>query len=162
MNATEQFAAWLNSAHAMEVNLAKVLENHASDAKHQPEIQQRITQHLEETRRHAKRVEECLNLLGEKVSTTKSIIGNITGMVQGMSTGVFRDELIKNFLSDYAAEHFEIASYRSLVAAAQELGQPAIAVICEEILMEEEAMAEWIEQRIPEVTRMMLHHEAHA
>ena len=162
MSPTEQFAAWLNSAHAMEVSLAQVLENHAKDAKEFPEIQQRIQQHLEETRRHAKRVEDCLNLMDEKVSTTKSIVGNVTGMVQGMSTGMFRDELVKNFLSDYAAEHFEIASYRSLVTAAQDLNRPEIAVICEEILMEEESMAEWIETKIPDVTRMMLQQNAHA
>ena len=162
MSPTEQFTAWLNSAHAMEVSLAQVLENHAKDAKEFPEIQQRIQQHLEETRRHAKRVEDCLNLLDEKVSTTKSIVGNVTGMVQGMSTGMFRDELVKNFLSDYAAEHFEIASYRSLVTAAQDLNRPEIAVICEEILMEEESMAEWIETKIPDVTRMMLQQNAHA
>ena len=146
----------------MEVSLAQVLENHAKDAKEFPEIQQRIQQHLEETRRHAKRVEDCLNLLDEKVSTTKSIVGNVTGMVQGMSTGMFRDELVKNFLSDYAAEHFEIASYRSLVTAAQDLNRPEIAVICEEILMEEESMADWIETKIPDVTRMMLQQNAHA
>ena len=162
MSPTEQFTAWLNSAHAMEVSLAQVLENHAKDAKEFPEIQQRIQQHLEETRRHAKRVEDCLNLLDEKVSTTKSIVGNVTGMVQGMSTGMFRDELVKNFLSDYAAEHFEIASYRSLVTAAQDLNRPEIAVICEEILMEEESMADWIETKIPDVTRMMLQQIAHA
>ena len=157
MTANEQFITWLNSAHSMEISLAKVLENHASDAKDHPEIRQRIEQHLNETRRHARRVEDCLLLLGEKPSTTKSLIGNITGMVQGASTGMFRDEIVKNFLSDYGAEHFEIACYRSLIAAAEDLGKPEIVVICEEILMEEESMAQWIEEKIPEVTRMMLH-----
>ena len=70
---------------------------------------------------------------------------------------MFRDEIVKNFLSDYGAEYFEIGCYRSLVAAAEDLGKPEIAVICEEILMEEESMAQWIEDKIPEVTRLMLH-----
>ena len=162
MTANEQFVAWLNSAHSMEVSLVKVLENHAKDAKDYPEIQQRIEQHVDATKRHAKRVEDCLQLLGEKPSATKSIIGNITGMVQGASTGMFKDELVKNFLSDYGAEHFEIACYRSLIAAAEDLGRPEITVICEEILMEEEAMAEWIEDKIPEVTRLLLHQQTNA
>lgn len=162
MTANEQFVAWLNSAHAMEVSLAKVLENHANDASEHPEIQQRIEQHVDATKRHAKRVEDCLQLLGEKPSSTKSIIGNITGMVQGASTGMFKDELVKNFLNDYGAEHFEIACYRSLIAAAEDLGLPEITVICEEILMEEEAMADWIEEKIPEVTRLMLHQQTNA
>ena len=162
MTATEQFVTWLNSAHAMEISLAKVLENHAKDASDHPEIQQRILQHVDATKRHARRVEDCLQLLGETPSSTKSIIGSITGFVQGTSTGLFKDELVKNFLSDYGAEHFEIACYRSLIAAAEDLGRPEITVICEEILMEEEAMFEWIEDKIPEVTRLLLLQQTNA
>ena len=65
-------------------------------------------------------------------------------------------ELVKNFLADYASEHFEIACYRSLITAADECDQSDIADICTEIMGEEEAMAEWIEEQIPEVTRMIL------
>ena len=157
MNQTEQLTTWLNSAYSMEQSLAKVLENHANDAKDHPEMHERIQRHLEETRAHADRVEDCLELLDEKPSTLKSAMGNIMGMVQGASTGLFRDELVKNALADYAAEHFEIACYRSLIAAADEIGHAEISSICSEILRDEEAMAAWLEQQIPEVTRMVLH-----
>lgn len=146
----------------MEQNLIRVLENHAKDAKDHPEMSQRLEEHLEETERHAERVEECLAILGEKPGKMKSAMGNVMGMVQGASTGMFRDELVKNCLSDYAAEHFEIACYRSLIAAAEIEQQPEIARICSEILREEEAMAQWFEEQIPEVTRMMLEQSAHA
>jgi ferritin-like metal-binding protein YciE len=161
MSPNDQLITWLNSAYAMEQSLAKVLENHVKDAKDFPEIHARDEQHLEETRRHAERVKECLEILGEKPSTMKSAMGNVMGMVQGASTGVFRDEIMKNFLADYASEHFEIACYQSLVTAAEELDQPEIARICDEILAEEQAMAEWIEERIPEMTRMTLQGVAH-
>ena len=151
-----QLITWLNSAYSMEHNLAKVLENHAKDAKDHPDVRQRDEQHLTETRRHADRVKECLELLGEKPSAIKSAMGSITGMMQGVSSGMFKDEIVKNFLSDYAAEHFEIACYRSLITAAEELGHPRIAEICREILRDEEAMAKWIEDNLPRVTRMFL------
>jgi ferritin-like metal-binding protein YciE len=157
----EQLITWLNSAYSMEQALAQVLENHAKDAKDVPWVQQRDEQHLVETRRHADRVRECLELLGTKPSAMKSMIGNVTGMFQGASTGMYRDEIVKNFLADYAAEHFEIASYKSLIAAAESLGHTQIAMICREILRDEEAMAQWLEQNIPEVTRMFLQ-EQHA
>ena len=162
MTAKEQLATWLNSAHGTEVSLIKVLENHAKDARDIPMMHMRLEQHLEETRRHAKMVENCLSLLGEKPSTTKSILGNLTGMVQGASTGMFKDELIKNCLSDYAAEHFEIACYRSLVVAAEDLGEREIAALCREILGEEEAMAQWLADQIPETTRLMQQQLTHA
>jgi ferritin-like metal-binding protein YciE len=162
MSSKEQLTAWLNSAYAMEQNLAKVLENHAKDAKDQPEIRERDEQHIAETRGHAERVKECLAILGEKPSMMKSALGNIMGIVQGASTGMFRDEIVKNFLADYASEHFEIACYRSLIAAAEELEQPEIARICREILTDEEAMAQWLEERLPEVTRLTLQQVATA
>lgn len=156
----EQLVTWLNSAYSMEKSLVQVLENHAKDAEDLPEVRQRDEQHIQETRRHADLVEQCLGILGEKPSTMKSAMGNLMGKVQGASSGMHRDELVKNFLSDYAAEHFEIACYRSLIAAAEELGQPEIARICTEILRDEERMAAWLEERIPEVTRMHLQQTA--
>lgn len=160
MSPTEQLITWLNSAYSMEMDLIQVLENHANDAKDLPDIRQRDEEHLEETRGHAERVKDCLDLLGEKPSMIKSAIGTIMGTVHGVSTGMFRDEIVKNCLADYAAEHFEIACYRSLIAAAEELDQPEIARICSEILEEEEAMAGWIEEQIPFVTRIILQQEA--
>lgn len=162
MSPKEQLTTWLNSAYAMEKNLIQVLENHAKDAKDYPEVRQRDEQHIEETRRHAESVRQCLEILGEKPGALKSAMGNVMGKVQGASTGMFRDELVKNFLADYSAEHFEIACYRSLITAAEELGQPEIARICAEILTEEEAMALWLQQRIPQITRIALQQLAHA
>ncbi len=162
MTQIEQLTTWLNSAYSMEKSLAQVLGNHANDAKDHPEIQSRIQEHISETDRHAERVKECLLQLGSEPSTMKSALGNIMGMVQGASTGMFRDELVKNMLADYASEHFEIACYRSLIAAAEEAGKAEIAEICAEILEDEEAMAEWIEEQIPEVTRLVLHQVTHA
>ncbi|HEX2101038.1 MAG TPA: ferritin-like domain-containing protein, partial [Candidatus Synoicihabitans sp.] len=156
MSRHDQLISWLNSAYSMEQSLAQVLENHVSDAKDFPWVRERLELHLAETRRHAERVSESLDLLGSKPSTLKAAVGNISGMVQGMSTGMFKDELVKNFLSDYAAEHFEIACYRSLIAAAEELGQPKIAMIAQEILRDEVEMASWLEENIPEVTRLYL------
>ena len=162
MTHVEQLTTWLNSAYGMEHSLAKVLENHAKDAKDHPELRSRMEEHVIETRAHADRVEECLKLLGEKPSAAKAGIGNIMGMVQGASTGMFRDELVKNVLADYASEHFEIACYRSLIAAAEAADKPEIAEICGEILEEEEAMAAWLEEQIDDTTRLVLQQHSHA
>lgn len=159
MNASpqrKQFIAWLNDAYSMERSLAQVLENHAKDAKDHADIRQRDEQHLAETRHHAKLIERCLEILGEKPSVIKGAMGSAMGAVQGAATGMFGDEIMKNFISDYAAENMEIACYRSLITAAEELGEPEIAKICGEILKQEESMAAWLAQRIPGITRMTL------
>jgi ferritin-like metal-binding protein YciE len=156
MSPNQQLITWLNSVHAIELSLAQTLQNHANDAKDLPEFQERIALHIADTRRHADLVEQCLALLGEKPSMVKSALGSVMGMLQGPSTGLFHDELMKNAIMDFAAENLEIASYRALVTAAEALGQTEIAEICREILAEEEEMAMWLEARIPEITQMML------
>lgn len=152
----ETIINWLKDAHAMEQNLVQVLENHAKDAKDHPQMQSKIQQHLEQTRRHAELVEGCLKRLGSSPSTMKSGMANIMGAFQGASTGVAKDELVKNALADYASEHFEIASYKSLITGAQAVGDMETARVCEQILRDEEDMAHWLEQQIPVATKDFL------
>ncbi|HEY7789188.1 MAG TPA: ferritin-like domain-containing protein [Vicinamibacterales bacterium] len=147
---------WLNNAHMMENHLIPVLENHAKDMKKNPSAQQRIRQHIDETRRHSERVERCLGLLGASPSSAKSTLASLMGSAQAVSTGLFKDELVKNALSDYATEQFEVACYKALMIAARESGQSEIARECEENMREDEAMATWLDQQLPTVVQESL------
>lgn len=148
--------SWLNDAYSMEKGLIPVLENHAKDAKNHPQIQSRIQQHVEETRRHADLVQGAIDRLGGDVSAIKSGVGSLMGTLQSMATGPFKDELVKNAISDFAAEHFEIASYRALIAAAQDIGDMETVRVCQEILRDEEQMAQWLDQNLPMVVRQSM------
>jgi ferritin-like metal-binding protein YciE len=148
--------AWLNDAHALELNLVQVLEHRVQDTKDHPHIQVRIQQHLEQTRHHAELVKGCIDRLGGSTSTVKSAMGKIGGFFQGVSTGMAKDEMVKNALSDYASEQFEIACYTSLIAAAQAIGDQQTAAVCQQILRDEEAMAQWLQQQIPMITQEFL------
>ncbi|MFP5285688.1 MAG: ferritin-like domain-containing protein [Thermoanaerobaculia bacterium] len=152
----ETLLSWLNDAYAMEKGLVQVLENHANDVKDRPDMYQKIAQHLEQTRMHAERVRECVERLGGSTSSMKTAMGAISGFFQGRSTGAAPDELVKNALSDYAAEHFEIASYRALISAARALGENEVVRICETILREEEEMARWLEHQLPMIVNEYL------
>lgn len=152
----ELLIAWLNDAHAMEQAQFPVLENHAKDARDYPEIRARDEQHLSETRRHAELIRGCLERLGERPSAAKSMLGSMMGNVQGVMTGAFEDELVKNFLMDFAAENLEIASYSAIATAARDLGEEEIALTCESIRNEEEAMATWLQQYLPSAVRETL------
>lgn len=148
----EQIITWLKDAHAMEQSLASVLELHIEAARELPDVRDRLSQHLEETEAHAERVRECLESLGAQPSAAKSIAGGFMGAMQGASTVLFEDQLVKNALADYAMEHFEMACYSSLIAAADDVGLTKIARTCGEILRDEAAMADWLELQIPELT----------
>lgn len=160
MEQHEQLVTWLSDAYAMEQSLDMVLARHVAAAREHPEVQQRLQQHRDETRRHEELVAGCLEMLGAKPSAVKALAGGFMGAMQGMSTAVFQDELVKNALADYAMEHFEIACYSSIIAAAEETGQQEIARTCGEILRDEAAMANWLEDHIPAITRLHLQQAA--
>lgn len=158
----ETLINWLNDAHGLETNLVQVLESHVQAAKNHPQVQSRLQQHLDETRRHAEMVKGCIERLGGNVSGVKTGISSVMGAVQGVSTAIAKDELVKNTLADYASEHFEIACYTSLITGARAIGDEDTARVCETILRDEEQMAHWLHQQIPVITQEYLGEQARA
>lgn len=148
--------AWLNDAYSMEQALIPVLENHAKDAKAFPAVQARIDDHAEETRGQLERLRQCIEQLGEKPSTVKSAMGKVFGTLHAPGTGLYNDELVKNGLMDYATEAFEIACYEALIVTAAEAGEPGIVQLCRANLQEEERMAEWLRDQLPQTVKNYL------
>ncbi len=151
MKPDDLVVAWLNDALGMENALIQVLEHRVDDAKDYPSVQAMDRQHLEETRRHAELVRGCIERLGESPSAVKSGVGTVFGTLQAPLTGLARDEIVKNCLTDFAAENFEVASYRALIVAALEVDDQETAAVCEQIMREDQAMAERIIQALPSV-----------
>jgi ferritin-like metal-binding protein YciE len=145
--------AWLNDAYAMEQALVPVLENHAKDANDNPAVRARIELHAEQTRRHGELVKGCLEHVGSSPSSVKSTLGYLFGAAQSVSTGIFSDEAVKNGLLDYATEHFEVACYRALSEAARGLNEQHVVNVCEEIMRDEQEMAEWLSTQLPKTVR---------
>ena len=158
----EELITWLRDAHAMESNIIKMLEKQSKHLDDWPQMRQRIDSHLAESRRHAERVETCLKDLGSDTSALKEGMAKFSGMMGQTGMGAANDEPVKICIGNYAIEHFEIASYRSLKAAAENCGETQIATVAEEILREEEAMADYLDSHLGEVTQEHLQRLAHA
>lgn len=156
----EDLVRWLNDAYSMENSIIEVLEDHIRDARDFPEIRQRLSQHLVETHAHAESVKSCIESLGGSASTAKTDLSDALGKMKAVLTGMYSDELVKNSLSEYMMEHFEIGCYHSLIAAAEECGENRVAEVCGHILEEEQRMADWLYGEVPNITRQ--HLTAHA
>jgi ferritin-like metal-binding protein YciE len=156
MERSELFLNWLRDAHAMELALVPTLEGHAKDAEDNPEVKGKIESHLDQTKMHAEIIEECLHSLNEDTSALKTATTRVMGVMQGMSIGGHDDRIVKNAIADFAAEHFEIASYRALINAAEELGYDEIAQRLEQNLQDEVEMAAWLEQQLPNAVEMAI------
>lgn len=145
----ETFISWLQNAHAMERGLIEVLEAHRDQADGYPDVQKKINEHLDQTKVHADRIGKCLRDLQVEPSGVKSAMSGFMGNVTGVANSMPDDRIVKNGIADFAAEHFEIATYNALITAAKDLEYAEIAKVCEEILSEEEAMAQWLEKNLP-------------
>lgn len=159
-NQQDVVVSWLKDAYAMEQSITKVLQNHVNDAKKMPMMRDRLQQHLEATKRHADLVKGCLDRMGQDTSAVKTGMASISGMMQGMMTGVADDELVKDCIQDYTTEHMEIACYQALITAAQDLGDQQTAQVCQQILQDEIAMQQWLRDHLPMVTERYLQHAA--
>lgn len=148
---------WLDNAYAMEQSIAEVLEKQVGDTKNHPTIQAKIQEHLDKTKHHAELDKQCIKRLGGDTSSLKSGMANIMGNVQGMMSGMGEDKLVKAAVFDYGVEHFEIATYRAIMTAAQETSDQQTARVCQEILNDEEEMAQWLGQHLPGVVREVFH-----
>ena len=151
---------WLSDAYTMESEGAKALTQHAQAAEGYPEVQAKLRQHAEETRQHAEKVKGCVQRLGGQPSAARETLGTVVGSVRGVVTQSAKDTVVKNILADYASEHFEIACYKSLIAAAEEVGDRETVQVCRDILEEEEAMVASLDQQIAPVTQQFMAREA--
>ena len=150
---TETLTTWLKDAYAMEQGIVEVLERQIGQMDDMPEAQEKMREHLELTKTHAERVRDCVERLGEDVSSVKAGLANFLGAAQGMSAVMAKDKMLKNAMANYAIEYFEIAAYLANAEAARMLGYEDIAQVCEAIMEEEQEMADWIEEQLPMVTR---------
>lgn len=156
----ERLVQWLRDAHAMEEQAETMLSQTAQRLEHYPALKQRIEQHVEETRRQGERVAACLERLDGGSSSLKDAAAKMMGFGHAMSGLFAGDEVVKAALASYTFEHLEIASYRMLIATAEECGDVETRRVCEVNLAEEEAMAKWLEDNLEETTLAFLAREA--
>ena len=150
---THTLVAWLRDAHAMERTSVDTLDHLAERLyRPYPELATRFRQHWQESLGQVERIETCLKELGSDSSTFKDLRRRFIGITQAYAVEVLPDEVVKDCQAVYASRHFEIATYTALGTAARKLEVPAIVQMCEQSLLQERAMASWLEEQIPEVT----------
>ncbi|AEA62570.1 ferritin-like domain-containing protein [Burkholderia gladioli] len=152
----EHLDEWLRDAHAMEEQAGTLLTAMARRLEHYPELKARIEQHLGDTREQQRLVRECVGRRGSDVSVLKDFGARSLAALQAFTAMFSTDEVIKNAISGFAFENFEVAAYRTLITAARAAGDAQTLAICERILSEEVAMANWMEQHLPEIVNAYL------
>jgi ferritin-like metal-binding protein YciE len=152
--------AWLRDAHAMEAATLVNLERLIGRADGYPQLKSELQRHLQVSRRQREEVEQQLKNLGSNTSTLKDMGLRFIGWMEPVLGALAPDEMPKHCLAAHAWENFEVASYRSLLGAAQELGMNDLEQMCERFIREEQEMAQFLFDHLPEITRQYLRSQA--
>jgi ferritin-like metal-binding protein YciE len=141
-----QLVNHLDEAHALEQTVLRMLDGLIQSAD-DPEIIDRLEHHKLETQRHESRMRSRLEAHGATPSMVRQAAGMLEAVLK-MPLDMVRGERTGRGARDaYTTEHLEIASYELLRRVAERAGDEETAQACIEILDEERAMAQFIEER---------------
>jgi ferritin-like metal-binding protein YciE len=168
---------YLNEAYAIERRLELTLEAHL-EVTTRPEYEQRLKQHLAETKAHASQVERRIKRLGgtpetvslpgpegltERLESAQGVVQRATAAVQSSLHAVRRtgeqELMLKNARAEFREEAEEIATYRLLDGLATAVGDDETAKLARAILREEERMSSYLGDLIPELATDVAHDE---
>lgn len=139
---------WLQDAYAMEHHIVQTLEGQVKATAGHPDVQERVQQHLDESRQHEQRMADRLEAYEVKPSGMKSVGATVAGSLMGMAGGAHSDPLVKMARDDYMTEHMEIAAYGALIAAAQAYGDTETIQAAQANLRDEWRMSDWLERHL--------------
>jgi len=117
-------------------NLPKMIKAATTD-----ELRSAISDHLNETEEQVKKLERVFELVGEKAVAKKcdameGLVEEVSGIIEETEKGTYtRDAGL--ITAAQKVEHYEIASYGSLVEFAKTMGNTDAVSILKEILQEE-------------------------
>lgn len=147
------FVTGLRNAHAVENQALAIMKPQLARIENYPEVAERLRAHIEETNGQIARLDEILAGLETSGSAIKDAALSMTGGLAAISHSFAGDEILKNSFANYAFEHFEIASYKSLITLAEDFGFGGTTAALQQSLREEENMAAWIDEALPQITR---------
>ena len=140
----QKLVDYIEDAHALEQNVSTMLDSMIATTD-DPEIEEILKHHKEETERQEERLRERLDALGAGTSTRKQAQTVAAALMKGAADVVRGDQAGKNARDAYTTEHMEIAAYQLLERLAEKAGDTQTAEVARQNRAEEEAMAQKID-----------------
>jgi ferritin-like metal-binding protein YciE len=131
----------------MERVTMEILEQRAERIRNHPEVVERFKKHIKESSWQVAQLENALRHLGAEppAEASEPKPGSLAAIGALLASG----EMLRNSIANSVFERFEMAAYMTAASAAEKAGEHEIARICDTIVRQEEAMAEWLEEHLP-------------
>lgn len=167
---------YLNEALAKERELEMALQLHIAMTTKAP-YKKRLQQHLRETKGHARQVERRIKQLGggstvqAAQQTVSAAVGKGRAALKGQLDAARgatplgpaeQESMLKNARQEYMEEAAEIATYKTIEAFAEKVGDRETAQLARSILREEQRMASFLERQITTLTNAVVQAEVPA
>jgi ferritin-like metal-binding protein YciE len=149
----ELFVVGLRNARALEHQALSIMTPQVTRIQNYPEVADRLRAHIDETNGQIGRLDEILGSLDESPSALKEAALSMSGAMAAIAHSFAGDEILKDSFANYAFENFEIASYKSLITMAEDGAFQSFVPLLQQTLTEEQQMAQWIDERLPAITR---------
>ena len=140
----QKLVDYIEDTQALEQNVSRMLDSMISTTE-DPEIEEMLRHHKEETERQEQRLRERLDALGAGTSTRKEAQTIAAALMKGAADQVRGDQAGKNARDGYTTEHMEIAAYQLLERLAERAGDTETAEVARQNRAEEEEMARKID-----------------
>ena|SRR5918994_2686202 len=141
----QKLVDYIEDTQALEQNVSRMLDSMISTTE-DPEIEEMLRHHKEETERQEQRLRERLDALGAGTSTRKEAQTIAAALMKGAADQVRGDQAGKNARDAYTTEHMEeIAAYQLLERLAERAGDTETAEVARQNRAEEEEMARKID-----------------
>jgi ferritin-like metal-binding protein YciE len=153
-----QLVNHIDEAHALEQTVLRMLDGLIQSAD-DPEIIDRLEHHKLETQQHESLMRGRLEAHGASPSVVRQAAGMLEALMK-MPLDLVRGERTGRSARDaYTTEHLEIASYELLRRVAERAGDEETARACLDILEQERAMAQYIEENWDRFAELSLREE---
>ena len=158
----QKIVQYLNEAHGAELALVRQLQAQIAMTP-RGQYRDRLETHVQETRRHAERLERRLAELGQGhnplqvgLGALESLVGQALALTKtplDLVRGTGGEEkVLKNAKDSCAAEALEIATYTALARLARTAGDAKTERLAESVLRDEQRMLDRLLKEIPRLT----------
>jgi ferritin-like metal-binding protein YciE len=167
----QKVVQYLNEAHASELGLVQVLHEQIAMTP-RGSYRRGLEKHLDETRDHARRIEQRLADLGQGGNPFQVVIGWAEGAIaQALAVAKSpldllrgsggEEKVLKNAKDACATEALEIATYLALEHLARAVNDDATARLAASIRSDEERMLARVMREIPKLTGAVVGADVH-
>jgi ferritin-like metal-binding protein YciE len=144
--ASDLYASALRNAYEMELQGVAILLPQLERIDSHPAFAQKVRQHIGETEEQLNRLEVLLAEAGGQKSDLRDSAPAISDPLADLLE--VDDEVLKAALADMVLKRFEIATYLSLIAVAQQAERFDAVSVLRQNLAEEEAMVNWLRENV--------------